>query len=38
MSEDPLNDPEEPLLKFLAKNIVALIFGILFAIGIYLIL
>ncbi len=36
MSEDPLNDPEEPLLKFLAKNIVALIFGILFAIGIYL--
>ena len=36
MSEDPLNDPEEPLLKFLAKNIVSLIFGILFAIGIYL--
>ena len=34
--ENPLNDPEEPLLKFLAKNIVALIFGILFAIGIYL--
>ena len=38
MPEDPLNDPEEPLLKFLAKNIVSLIFGILFAIGIYLIL
>jgi hypothetical protein len=36
MSEDPLNDPEEPLLKFIAKNIVSLIFGILFVIGIYL--
>ena len=36
MSEDPLNDPEEPLLKFIAKNIVSLIFGILFSIGIYL--
>ena len=36
MSEDPFNDPEEPLLKFIAKNIVSLIFGILFSIGIYL--
>ncbi len=38
MSEGPLKDPEEPLLKFLAKNILYIIFGILFSIGIYLVL
>jgi hypothetical protein len=36
MSEDPLTDPEEPLLNFIAKNIVFLIFGSLFVIGIFL--
>ena len=36
MSEDPLNDPEEPLLKFIAKNMVSLLFGILFVIGIFI--